>query len=142
MNQICNLQSTKWTDREVVKLMLRSLVSRNATLVTLLCENHRYKVMTPEEVLGKVLSHEMMVKDSKLIEDLHQGNANTEPQVVAFTTTSDKEEGASSKELSIDPSKLDDEEMALIIKSFRQILKTWKGKDYKPHVKRVLLPLW
>jgi hypothetical protein len=98
--------------------------------------------MTPEEVLGKVLSHEMMVKDSKLIEDLHQGNANTEPQVVAFTTTSDKEEGASSKELSIDPSKLDDEEMALIIKSFRQILKTWKGKDYKPHVKRVLLPLW
>jgi hypothetical protein len=27
--------------------------------------------------------------------------------------------------------------MALIIKSFRQILKTWKGKDYKPHAKRV-----
>jgi hypothetical protein len=132
MNQICNLQSTKWTDHEVVKLMLRSLVSRNATLVTLLCENPRYKVMTPEEVLGKVLSHEMMVKDSKLIEDLHQGNANTEPQVVAFKATSDKEEGASSKELLIDPSKLDDEANPQDI----------EGKGLQTSCKEGLLPLW
>jgi hypothetical protein len=37
--------------------------------------------------------------------------------------------------LPIDASKLDNEEMALIIKSFRQILK--QGKDYKPRSKRV-----
>jgi hypothetical protein len=36
----------------------------------------------------------------------------------------------------IDASKLD-EEMALIIKSFRQILKQRKGRDYKPHSKKV-----
>jgi hypothetical protein len=39
--------------------------------------------------------------------------------------------------LPIDASKLDNEEMALIIKSFRQILKQRKGKDYKPRSKRV-----
>jgi hypothetical protein len=39
--------------------------------------------------------------------------------------------------LPIDASKLDNEEMALIVKSFRQILKQAKGKDYKPHSKRV-----
>jgi hypothetical protein len=39
--------------------------------------------------------------------------------------------------LPIDASKLDNEEMALIIKSFRQILKQAKGKDYKPRSKRV-----
>jgi hypothetical protein len=32
----------------------------------------------------------------------------------------------------IDASKLDNEEMSLIIKSFRQILKQRRGKDYKP----------
>jgi hypothetical protein len=37
----------------------------------------------------------------------------------------------------IDASNLDNEEMALIIKSFRQILKQRKGKDYKPRSKRV-----
>jgi hypothetical protein len=36
-----------------------------------------------------------------------------------------------------DASKLDNEEMALIIKRFRQILKQRKGKNYKPHSKRV-----
>jgi hypothetical protein len=39
--------------------------------------------------------------------------------------------------LPIDASKLDNEEMALIIKSFCQILKKRRGKDYKPRSKRV-----
>ena len=81
VNQIQNYGSIKWTNHEVVKLKLRSLVSSNATLVTLLCQNPRYKVMTPEEMLVKFLSHEMMVKDSKHIEDLTQRNTNIEPQV-------------------------------------------------------------
>jgi hypothetical protein len=75
VNQIHNLSNTKWNDHEVIKLMLRSLVSRNATLVTLFLENLRYEVLTPKEVLGKFLRHEMMFKDSKHVEDLHQGNA-------------------------------------------------------------------
>jgi hypothetical protein len=52
-----------------------------------------YEVMTPEEVLQKFLSHDMRIKDYKHVEDLHQGNVpNTEPRVVAFKTTSEKEE--------------------------------------------------
>lgn len=112
LNQIWNYGSSKWTDHKVIKLKLRYLITCNATLVTLLCENPRYEVMTLEEVLSKSISHEMMVKDYKHIEDLAQGNiSNTEPQVVAFKATSGKEEGASRKELPIDPSKLDDEEI-------------------------------
>jgi hypothetical protein len=42
VNQIRNLRSIKWNDHATVKLMLRSLVSRNVTLVTLLRENPRY----------------------------------------------------------------------------------------------------
>jgi hypothetical protein len=47
-----------------------------------------------------------------------------------------KEESTSSRQ-PIDASKLNNEEMALIIKSFRQILKQRKGKDYKPRFKKV-----
>jgi hypothetical protein len=39
--------------------------------------------------------------------------------------------------LPIDASKLDNKEMALIIKSFRQILKQRRGKDYKSRSKKV-----
>jgi hypothetical protein len=45
--------------------------------------------------------------------------------------------GRKESRLPIDASKLDNEKMALIIKSFRQILKQRKGKDYKPCSKRV-----
>jgi hypothetical protein len=38
--------------------MIWSLVSRNATPVTLLRENPRYEVMIPEEVLGSSLAIE------------------------------------------------------------------------------------
>jgi hypothetical protein len=43
----------------------------------------------------------------------------------------EKEETTPSKGLPMDPSKLDNEEMTLIIKSFQQILKQRKGKYYK-----------
>jgi hypothetical protein len=93
VNQIYNCMDTKWTDHEVVKLMLRSLISCNATLVTLLCEGPGYEVITREEVFDKFLSHEMMVKESKHVEDLPQRNVpNFEPKAIAFKVTSEKEE--------------------------------------------------
>jgi hypothetical protein len=59
-------------------------------------------------------------------------------QLVAFKATKEKkEEPKLTSRLPIDASKLDNEEMALIIKSFRQILKQRKGKEYKPRSKRV-----
>jgi hypothetical protein len=57
-------------------------------------------------------------------------------QPVAFKATEEKKESKSSS-LPIDASKLDNEEMALIIKSFHQILQQRRGKDYKPRSKRV-----
>jgi hypothetical protein len=49
----------------------------------------------------------------------------------------EKKEESTPSRLPIDATKLNNEEMALIIKSFRQILKQRKGKDYKPRSKRV-----
>jgi hypothetical protein len=94
--------------------------------------------MSPEEVIDKFVSFELMIKDSKHIVNLEQG-ATSIPEVhlVAFKAMEEKKEEPTPNRLPIDASKLDNEEMALIIKSFRQILKQSKGKDYKPHSKRV-----
>jgi hypothetical protein len=79
-----------------------------------------------------------MIKDSKHIVNLEQGATCTPVvQPIAFKATEEKKEGSTPSRLLIDTSKLDNEEMALIIKSFRQILKQRKGKDYKPRSKRV-----
>jgi hypothetical protein len=79
-----------------------------------------------------------MIKDSKHIVNLEQGATSTpEVQPVAFKAMEEKKEESTLSRLPINASKLDNEEMALIIKSFRQILKQRRGKDYKPRSKRV-----
>jgi hypothetical protein len=136
VNQVRNLGSTKWDDHEMVKVILRSLVFHNPTQVQLIRGDPRYKLMSPEEVIGKFVSFELMIKGSKQI--VEQGGTSTpEVQPVAFKETEEKKEESTSSRLPIDASKLDNEEMALIIKSFRQILKQRRGKDYKPCSKKV-----
>jgi hypothetical protein len=94
--------------------------------------------MSPEKVIGKFVSFELMIKDSKHIVNLEQGATSTpKVQPVAFKATEENKEESTPNRLPIDASKLDNEEMALIIKSFPQILKQRKGKDYKPHSKKV-----
>jgi hypothetical protein len=138
VNQVRNLGSTKWDDHEMVKVILRSLVFHNPTQVQLIRGDPRYKLMSPKEVIGKFVSFELMIKGSKQIISLEQGGTSTpEVQLVAFKATEEKKEESTSSRLPINASKLDNEEMTLIIKRFHQILKQRKGKDYKPHSKRV-----
>jgi hypothetical protein len=73
VNQVLNLRSTKWDDREMVKVILRSLVFRNPTQVQLIHRDPRYKQMSPEEVIDKFVRFELMIKDSKHIVNLEQG---------------------------------------------------------------------
>jgi hypothetical protein len=58
-------------------------------------------------------------------------------QPVTFKATEEKKEESTSSRIPINASRLDNEEMALIIKSFRQILKQRRGKDYNPRSKKV-----
>jgi hypothetical protein len=138
VNQVRNIESTKWDDHEMVKVILRSLVFHNRTQVQLIRGDPRYKLMSPDEVIWKFVSFELMIKGSKQIVNLEQGGTSTpEVQPVAFKVTEEKKEESTSSRLPIDTSKLDNEEMTLIIKSFCQILNQRRGKDYKPRSKRV-----
>jgi hypothetical protein len=80
VNQVRNLGSTKWDDHEMVKVILRSLIFRNPTQVQLIHGDPRYKLMSPEEVIGKFASFELMIKNSKHIINLEQGATST-PEV-------------------------------------------------------------
>jgi hypothetical protein len=136
VNQVRNLGSNKWDDHEMVKVILRSLVFLNPTQVQLIRGDPRYQLMSPEEVIGKFVSFELMIKGSKKI--IEQGAISTpKVQPIAFKATEEEKKDSTPSRIPIDASKLDNEEMTLIIKSFRQILKQRKGKDYKPRSKKV-----
>jgi hypothetical protein len=136
VNQVRNLGSKKWDDHEMVKFILRSLIFLNPTQVQLIRGNPRYTLMSPEEVIGNFVSFELMIKGSKKIIE-HGASSTPDVQPVAFKATKEKKEDSTPSRVPIDASKLDNEEMALIIKSFRQILKQRRGKDYKSRSKKV-----
>jgi hypothetical protein len=74
--------------------------------------------MTPEEVIGHFVSFECMIEGSRKINELDDPSTS-EAQPVAFKATEEKKEESTPSRQPIDASKLDNEEMALVIKSFR-----------------------
>ena len=75
----------------MVKVILRSLVFRNPTQVQLIRGDPRYKQMSPEEVISKFVSFELMIKGSKKIIEL-DGPSTSEAQPIAFKVKEEKKD--------------------------------------------------
>jgi hypothetical protein len=123
VNKIRSYGSTRWTDHDVVRLMLRLFIVIDPHLVNLIRENPRYTKMTSEEILGKFVSGRMMVKEARYVDDALNGPLPIyEPQLVALKATSSKET-LPSKVAQVEATGLNKDEMALIIKRFKTALK-------------------
>jgi hypothetical protein len=128
VNKIRSYGSTRWTDHDIVRLMLRSFTVIDPNLVNLIRENPRYTRMTPEEILGKFISGRMMAKEARYVDDIANGPLpHYEPQPVALKATTSKE-ALSDKVAQIEAAGLNEEEMALVIKRFKTALNG--RKDY------------
>jgi hypothetical protein len=123
VNKIRSYGSTRWTDHDVVQLMLWSFKVIDPHLVNLIREHPRYTKMTPEEILGKFVSDRMMVKEARYVDDALNGPLPLhESQLVALKATNSKE-ALPSKVAQVEATGLNEDEMALIIKQFKTILK-------------------
>jgi hypothetical protein len=126
VNKIRSYGSTRWTDHDVVRLMFRSFTVIDPHLVNLIRENPRYTKMTPEEILRKFVSRCMMVKEARYVDDALNGPLPLhESQPVALIATSSKE-ALPSKVAQVEADGLNEDEMALIIKRFKTVLKGCK----------------
>jgi hypothetical protein len=136
VNKIRSYGSTRWTDHDVVRLMLRSFTVIDPHLVNLIRENPRYTKMTPEEIFGKLVSGRMMVKEARYVDDaLNEPLPFHEPQPIALKATSSREV-LPSKVAQVEAAGLNEEEMALIIKRFKTSLKGHKEYPNKNKSRR------
>jgi hypothetical protein len=133
VNKIRSYGSTRWTDHDVVRLMLRSFTVLDPLLVNNIRENPRYTKMSPEEILGKFVSGQMMIKEARYVDDALNGPIH-EPQTVALKATRRKE-ALPSKVAQVEAAGLNKEEMSLIIKRFKTALKGRKEHPNKNKTK-------
>jgi hypothetical protein len=135
INKITSYGSTRWTDHDVVRLMIRSFTIIDPHLVNLIRENPRYTKMTAEEILEKFVSERMMVKEARYMDDALNGPLPIyEPQPVALKAISSKE-ALPSKIAQVEAADLNKDEMALIIKRFKTALKGRKEYPNKNKTK-------
>jgi hypothetical protein len=125
----------RWTNHDVVRLMLRSFTVIDPHLVNLIRENPRYTKMTPKEILGKFVSGRMMVKEARYVDDALNGPLPVyEPQPVALKSTSSRD-ALPSKVAQVEAARLNEDKMALIIKRFKTALKGRKEYPNKSKAK-------
>jgi hypothetical protein len=135
VNKIRSYGSMRWTDHDVVRLMLRSFTILDPHLVNSIRENPRYIKMTPEEILGKFVSGQMMIKETRYVDEALNGPMPIhEPQIVALKATSSRET-LPSKVAQVEATGLNENEMALIIKRFKTTLKGRKEHPNKSKTK-------
>jgi hypothetical protein len=135
VNKIKSYGSTRWTDHDVVRLMLRSFTVHDPHLVNSIRENPRYTKMTPEEILEKFVSERMMIKEARYVDEALNGPMPIyEPQTVALKATSSRET-LPSKVAQAEAVGLNGDEMALIIKRFKTELKGRKEHPNKNKAK-------
>jgi hypothetical protein len=126
VNKIRSYGTTRWTDHDVVRLMLRSFTVIDPHLVNLIRENPRYTKMTLEEIIGKFVSGRMMVKEAGYVDDALNGPLPVyESQPVALKASSSRE-ALPSKVAQVEAAELNEDEMALVIKRFKTALKGHK----------------
>jgi hypothetical protein len=128
MNKIRSYESTKWTDHNVVRLMLSSFIVIDPHHVNLIRENPRYTKMSPEEILGKFVSRRMMVKEARYVDDIaNEPLPLYESQPIALKAMANTET-LPNKVAQVEAVGLNEEEMALVMKCLKTALKG--HKDY------------
>jgi hypothetical protein len=126
VNKIRSYGSTRWTDHDVVRLMIMSFTIIDPHVINLIRENPRYIKMTPEEILGKLVRGRMMVKEARYVDDIANGPLSIyEPQPVALKATTSKD-ALPNKVAQVEAAGQNEYEMALVIKHFKTTLKGHK----------------
>jgi hypothetical protein len=131
VNKVRAYGSKRWGDRMVIDRMLWAYAVKDTTVISLIQQDPTFKRMTLDDVLGKIINHEMLVEEAQHVKNLSKGMISSKKQDIAFKaikkSKSKKIVEESSSEEEVDDS--DDEStgydpkaMALFIRRFSKMM--------------------
>jgi hypothetical protein len=124
----------------------------NYNVVALIRQYPAYKKMTSDDVLGRIINHEMNIQEANNIKNLYKGVSTSKIQDIALKAKKSKqkkvliespseEEEEEEEDEEDNEKEYDEDEMALFIKKFKKLIKKripYKGeRKEKPRSKRV-----
>jgi hypothetical protein len=139
VNKARALGSKKLTDRMLTERLMMAHTPMNYNVIAWILQDPAYKKMTFDDVLERIMNHEMNIQEAKNIKNLYKGISTSKKQDIALKATnkskkkkaiiespSEEEEKEQEDE---DEKEYDKEEMALFIKKFNKCIN--KIRPYK-----------
>jgi hypothetical protein len=73
VNKVRVYDSRRWDDQRLIDRMLQAYAVKDTTVTSLIQQDPTFKKMTPDDVLGKIINHEMLVEEAQHIKNLSKG---------------------------------------------------------------------
>jgi hypothetical protein len=144
------MTSEKWTDRILTERLMMAYTPMIYNVVGLIRQDLAYKRMSSDDVLGRIMNHEMNIQEANNIKNLYKGISTSKKQDIALKAHKSKKkkvliedpsEEEEEEEEEEDEREYDEDEVALFIKKFNKFIKKrrlYKGdRREKPRSKRV-----
>jgi predicted transcriptional regulator len=76
--------SRRWGDRRVIDRMLQAYAVKDTTVIYLIQQDLTFKKMIADDVLGKIINHEMLVEEAQHVKNLSKGIISSRKQDITF----------------------------------------------------------
>jgi hypothetical protein len=90
VNKARSLGSKKWTDRMLTERLMMAYTPMNYNIVALIRQDPAYKKMTSDDVLGRIMNHEMNIREANNIKNLYKGISTSKKQDIALKVNKSK----------------------------------------------------
>jgi hypothetical protein len=81
------LKSKKWTDRMLMERMMMAYTLMSYNVVALIHQDPAYKKMTSDNVIERIMNHEMNIQEANNIKNLYKGISTFKKQDIALKAT-------------------------------------------------------
>jgi hypothetical protein len=135
VNKTKALGPKKWTNRMLTECMMRAYTPMNYNVVALNHQDPTCKRMSSDDVLGRIMNHEIYIEEANHIKNLYKEVTATRKQEIALKANKKSKnkqvvvESSSEEEEENDDddsSECDAEDMALFMKKFKKYMKKKK----------------
>jgi hypothetical protein len=141
VNKARPLGSKNWTDRMLTERLMMAYTPINYNVIVLIHQDPAYKKMSSDDVLERIMNHEMNIQEANNIKNLYKGISTSKKQDIALKATNKSKkkkailespcEEEEEEEEDEDEKEYDEDEVTLFIKKFNKFIK--KRRPYIAH---------
>jgi hypothetical protein len=84
VNKAIALGSKKWTDHMLTERLMMTYTPMSYNVVALILQDPAYKKMSSDDVLGRIMNHEMNIQEANNIKNLYKGVSTSKKQDIAL----------------------------------------------------------